>query len=85
LYKKQRGYVTIRMLMIRNGLTQDELAKKLGMSKSTLNRKLNRKTPWLLDECLLLSNILGVTLDDIFLPRWLPNGNESGASDATNL
>lgn len=74
--KKQRGYVAIRMLMIKNGLTQDELAKKLGMSKSTLNRKLNCKTPWLLDECLLLSNILGVTLDDIFLPRWLPNGKE---------
>ena len=80
-----KQYLQIRMLMVKNGITQEELAKKMGLGKSTLNKKLNGKSPWLLNECFLLADILGAPFDHIFLPKSFPNGNENEAKMAQSV
>lgn len=68
----------IKTLQVNKGLTQDELAKKLGICGSGLSRKLNSKTPtWSFDEAVELSKIFGLSMEVIFFANPLPIGNET--------
>lgn len=75
--KKSREYNTIiKMLMVRDGITQEKLANLLGLSPVATNKKLNGKSSWVIDECIMLTKIFNVTLDDIFLSMKVSNGNK---------
>ena len=75
--KKSGEYNTIiKMLMVRDGITQEKLANLLGLGPVATNKKLNGKSPWVIDECIMLAKIFNVTLDDIFLSMKLSNGNK---------
>lgn len=77
MQKNNKNYRNIRVQMFNRGMSQRELAKEMGLGVTTINRKLTGKTPWLLDECLLLAKIFGTTLDNIFLPKGFPHGNNT--------
>lgn len=64
------NYTTrIKTFMALNKIDQDEMAKKLGISRTAFNQKLNRNGSKLfnIDEAIRISEILNVTLDQIFL------------------
>lgn len=54
------------------GYSQTSLAVAAGMSKNTLNAKVNGKTPFNCDEAEAICNVLGISSNDekaeIFLP-----------------
>ena len=52
--------------LARTGKTKQELAKELGMSRSTLRSKLNGQTEFTLSEGYALKEILNVTADELF-------------------
>lgn len=52
--------------LARTGKTKAELAKRLGMSRTTLHSKLNGDTEFTLSEGHELKNILGCTADELF-------------------
>ncbi len=55
-------------------LSQEEMAKKLGISRVSYGLKERGDKAFTLDEMFRISKILGKGLDDIFLPR----GNQNG-------
>lgn len=59
----------IKAFMKLNEINQDEMAKKLGLSRTAFNLKLNRMGTRLfdIDEAMEIAKILNVTLDQIFL------------------
>lgn len=59
----------IKTFMALNEIDQEEMAKKMGMSRTAFNQKLNRNGSKLfnIDEAIRISKILNVTLDQIFL------------------
>ena len=63
---KQKSNLEIRSLMVKHNITQEQMAKRLGLGISTFNRKLNGNAPWLLEECKQIAVILDSTLDDLF-------------------
>ena len=63
---KQKPNLEIRALMVKHNINQEQMAKRLGLSISTFNRKLNGNAPWLLEECKQIAIILNSTLDDLF-------------------
>lgn len=48
-----------------NNLTRGQMADMLGMSANTLRWKREGKNPWLWDEILHLSDILGMSPDEL--------------------
>lgn len=52
--------------LARTGKTKQELAKELGMSRSTLRSKINGQTEFTLSEGYALKEILNVTADELF-------------------
>lgn len=59
----------LKAYMTRKGYTQEEMAKKLNMSKNTFNKKLNN-AKFGCDEAIKLSEILEITDPaDIFLSK----------------
>lgn len=48
--------------------TQREVADLIGVCPQTLSKKLNKKTPFELPEAIKLCEVLGTTLDAMFLP-----------------
>jgi putative transcriptional regulator len=50
------------------GITQDEMALKLGITQKTYNLKENGKAEFTLAELSAILVILGCNFDDIFLP-----------------
>lgn len=52
-------YSKLKGLMREKGVTQAELAKKIGMAESTLNLKLSGKTDFKTDEIIAISDFLG--------------------------
>jgi len=74
----------IKTLQINKGLTQAELAKKLGICGSGLSKKLNSKNPhWSFSEALELSRVFGISMEQIFLTKLLPFGNETKRTSNT--
>lgn len=66
----------IRILLADKGLNQQEFASKVGISNITLYRLLKGTTDWQMQWAIRATTILGVTLDDIFLDRIVPNGEK---------
>lgn len=64
-------YSKLKGLMREKGVTQAELAKKIGMAESTLNLKLSGKSFFKADEILKIAEILDIMrpLDDYFFCR----------------
>jgi DNA-binding XRE family transcriptional regulator len=55
--------------MAEKGKTQADMAKLINVSESTFNKILKSKTrPFSIDQCCIMCNELGITLDAIFLP-----------------
>ncbi|MGI6227000.1 MAG: helix-turn-helix transcriptional regulator [Peptococcales bacterium] len=63
---EQKKNNEIRALMVRLGINQEEMAKRLGLGVSTFNRKLNGNAPWKIEEGKKIASILGTTLEEIF-------------------
>lgn len=61
-YPRVEAYATIK------GLTLDDIAGELGIVRRTLNEKISGKRDFTLDQAIKLSNMLGQSMDDIFLP-----------------
>ncbi len=61
--------LNVKAAMVKAGKTQEQLAKDLNMSKSTLSKKLNKKDGncFSIDEACRISEILNATFVDIFL------------------
>ena len=61
--------MTIKAARVNAGMTQDELAEKMGVSRSTVidweNEKRNMRTPYVH----LFCGIVGLSEDDILLPK----------------
>ncbi|WP_250277248.1 helix-turn-helix transcriptional regulator [[Clostridium] colinum] len=51
----------LKGLLIENGYTQADVAKKLGISLNSFSRKINNKTQFNLTEAFLLKNILKIS------------------------
>lgn len=56
------------------GLSQDEVAKKLGITRVSYGQKERGQSPFLIDEMFILSSLFNKSLEDIFLPRSNQNG-----------
>lgn len=57
-----------------NNVTKGALANRIGISRSTLYEKLDGNRPWLLDEAIALSELIGCTIDDL-VNKQLPISN----------
>lgn len=55
----------IKQKLIEKGMTQDDLAEKLSISKSAVSQALNGKNTFDLENLVSVSNILDVTLDEL--------------------
>lgn len=57
----------LKAKIIENGLNQNKVAKKMGISLQTFNAKLNGRAPWTLDNILKLRDILKIKkIEDFF-------------------
>lgn len=57
----------LKAKIIENGLTQNKVAKKMGITLQTFNAKLNGRAPWTLDNILKLRDILKIkNIEDFF-------------------
>lgn len=70
--RKKREFRKIKALLYEKNITQLECAKKLGIAVSTLNRKLNGECDWKLGECIIISKMFELPIEEIFMPKKLP-------------
>lgn len=56
------------------GLSQEEVAKSLGITRAAYGQKERGQSPFLIDEMFALSEVFNKSLEDIFLPRSNQNG-----------
>lgn len=68
-YSKLDYSKVIKSKMVLKSLTQEEIAKKIGIAKSNFNYKINRTKGlnFKLIEVLKIANLLEVTLDELFM------------------
>jgi len=64
----------LRVLRAEAGLSQQELAQRLGVSRQTINAVETDKYDPSLPLALRLSKVFGVPVDAIFLDDWSPDG-----------
>lgn len=64
----------LKRLRLRNGFTQEALANKANIKFSTYVKKENGLTKFSVEEALIISRILGCSIEDIFLETKQPNG-----------
>lgn len=67
------NYEEIRLSMFKKGLSQKELADKMGVCITTVNRKLNKVTDFTVTEAYNLCSILDLDPLTIFFSRSIPN------------
>jgi plasmid maintenance system antidote protein VapI len=64
-------------------------ARKLGMTRGTLNHRLNGRTPWSLDDALRIAWRLGTTVDSLTNGQWAEavarEDNRITAEQAANI
>lgn len=48
------------------GKTQQDLSELLGISIGAVNRKINGKIPWKLNECAKISAVFGLPIEEVF-------------------
>lgn len=63
----------VKKRMVELNLTQGNLAKILGISNSSMGRKLKSETEYTLSEALKMCEALGFELSDIFFTDNVPN------------
>ena len=51
--------------LLEEGHTRDQLAQELGMTRPTLANRLNGKAKWEWEEVILVSRLVGCTLNDL--------------------
>lgn len=66
--KQKVDYSKLKGLMREKGVTQAELAKKVGINECTLNFKLNNKAEFRQDEILKVCEVLKIDIAD--LPKY---------------
>lgn len=57
----------LKGLRVRQGLTQEDLANILKISRSAYAKKENQKTRFFVEEAIEISKVLGVSIEEIFL------------------
>lgn len=67
----------IKLLLKFKGWTQATLSKKSGISIATLKRKLRNNNGWTLLEATAIANALGVSVEELFFTRMIPNGTKT--------
>lgn len=55
----------LNLTLKRKGVTQEELAKKIGVSRMSLSNRLNGKVQWNLDEVKIVENYLRLTNEEM--------------------
>lgn len=63
---KRREYRKVKTLMFEKNITQVDMANKLGIGISSLNRKLNGQNVWKLHEAKMISEMFGLPIEDLF-------------------
>lgn len=56
---------SLHMMMWQRGIPQTRLAKRLGVTQSTLSRKLRGRTAWSLDELYAAAGAMGCTVEEL--------------------
>ncbi|MBX9883267.1 MAG: helix-turn-helix transcriptional regulator [Sphingomonas sp.] len=64
----------LRVLRAEAGVSQQELAQRLGVSRQTINAVETDKYDPSLPLALRMSKVFGVPVDEIFLDDWSPDG-----------
>lgn len=59
--------VKLKGKRVENGITQQEMAKRLNMAIATYNFKENGKVEFTMTECIEIMKILNCSFEDIFL------------------
>jgi hypothetical protein len=74
-----RPYHALRAELYGDGVTHAQLARRLRIGTTTLSRKLNAKSPWTLDECYQVLDLLGKPVDQLseVFPRGGRNEEDS--------
>lgn len=70
---RERIAAAVRAALARDGRTCAKLAEAVGLSKSSLSKKLHARAPLYVDELIAITQALGLELVDI-LPR---NGKDT--------
>lgn len=65
----------LRGLMAEQKITQTKLAKELGISKNSLNTKINGKSVFNENEISKISNLLGIDAGFLFENKFVKNTN----------
>lgn len=66
----------LKATMVEKGYTQELLAKEIGMSKNTLNAKINGKSKMYVDEAYAICEALRITSDDLKVSIFLPESSQ---------
>jgi len=67
----------IKLLLSFRGWSQETLAKKSGISIATFKRKLRNNNGWTLLEATAIANALGVSVEELFFTRMIPNSTKT--------
>lgn len=59
------NYSKLLGLMREKGITQEELAKRIGISSTTLNKRLKNNSQFQQDEMKEILSTLGLTIEDV--------------------
>lgn len=71
----------IKLLLRFKNWTQGVLCKKTGITQVTLRRRLKENTAWTMLEAVSISKVLGVSVNELFFTRMMPNGNKDESSE----
>ena len=58
-------YHALRAALYGDGVTHDQLARRLRIGTATVSRKLNARSPWTLAECYQVMDLLGKPYEQI--------------------
>jgi len=67
----------IKLILGFKNWTHDVLCKKTGISLITLRRRLKSNNGWSMTEACAIANAFGMTVQELFFTRLIPNGNSN--------
>lgn len=62
---KNKRFLTIRICLLKEGMTIKNLAETLGLSISGVNKKLTGTSEWNLEELIIMSKKFGISIDEL--------------------
>jgi DNA-binding XRE family transcriptional regulator len=62
---------SLHLVMWQRGITQEWLARELGVNQSTMSRKIKGRAPWTLAEVYIVARALDLNVRDL-LPEGMP-------------